>query len=33
MLEGYFAFKGNLQFIQKVTIELLMDLKQNHYGS
>ena len=26
-------FKGNTQFVQKVTFELLMDFKQNHYGN
>ena len=25
-------FKENTQFVQKVTFELLMDFKQNHYG-
>ena len=25
------GFKGNAQFVQKVTFEPLMDLKQNHY--
>ena len=25
--------KGNAQFVQKVTFELLMNFKQNHYGS
>ena len=27
-----FIFKGNAQFIQKMTFELLMDFKQNHHG-
>ena len=26
-------FKGNAQFVQKVTFELLMDFKQNYYGN
>ena len=26
-------FKGNAQFIQKVTFEPLMDFKENHYES
>ena len=26
-------FKGNAQFVQKVTFELLMDIKQNQYGN
>ena len=26
-------FKGNAQFVQKLTFEPLMDFKQNHYGS
>ena len=26
-------FKGNVQFVQKVTFEPLMDFKQNHYGN
>ena len=28
-----YSFKGNVQFVQKVTFELLMDSKQNHYWS
>ena len=24
--------KGNVQFVQKVTFQPLIDLKQNHYG-
>ena len=27
------TFKGNAQFVEKVTFEPLMDFKQNHYGS
>ena len=27
------AIKGDALFVQKVTFELLMDFKQNHYGS
>ena len=27
------SFKGNAQFVQKVTFEPLIDLKQNHFGS
>ena len=28
-----YFFKGNAQFVQKVTFEPLMDFKQKHYGS
>ena len=27
------VFKGNAQFVQKVTFEPLINFKQNHYGS
>ena len=30
---SFSSIKGNVQFVQKVTLEPLMDFKQNHYGS
>ena len=32
-LEAFYYFKGNAQFVQKVTFEPLLDFKQNHYRS
>ena len=33
VIASYSQFKGNAQFVQKVTFEPLTDFKQNHYGS
>ena len=31
LIKHFVDIKGNVQFVQKVTFEALMDIKQNHF--